>query len=178
MFWLLSRESVVMLMMPPNPDVSPHLKLERRYPPAAGLQQCCYAVTQLVSRLRSRNLERHDVWQHVFSYQGQPRGQKERLRPTFGVLLMWRTGCVGTANFRSHMPNVKIRQLASGPYGPPSLMVFTIADVRELNPERGRGAKGPLSYSRTTLARTNVFRRSPRETRGRLCGGTSLPHTW
>ena len=50
-------------------DVSPHLKRERAYPPAtyySSLQQCSYAVSQLVSRLRFRNLERHDVWRHIF----------------------------------------------------------------------------------------------------------------
>ena len=50
---------------PTHPDVPPHLKPERRYPPATGLQYS-YPVPQLVSRLRSRNLEGHDVWQRCF----------------------------------------------------------------------------------------------------------------
>ena len=41
------------------------LKPDRRNLAATtGLQRCSHAVPQLVPRLKSRNLERHDVWQH------------------------------------------------------------------------------------------------------------------
>ena len=53
------------------------------------------------------------------------------------------------------------------------MTVFTKADVRELNPERGREANGPLRERPLLLLGYMV---SPRETRGRFCGGTSLPH--
>ena len=48
-----------------QPDVSPHLTPDRQNLPCTRLQQCSCAVPRLVSRLRSRNLERHDVWQHI-----------------------------------------------------------------------------------------------------------------
>ena len=53
--------------------------------------------------------------------------------------------------------------------------VLTTAGVRALNkkPERGRGAKGPL---RERALLSLIYKVSPRETRGRFCGGTSLPH--
>ena len=47
-----------------------------------------------------------------------------------------------------------------------------MADIRELNPERGRGAK--VIFIRTTLALTNLQGLSSRDAR-ELCGGTSLP---
>ena len=52
-------------------------------------------------------------------------------------------------------------------------MVFILADVQERNPERCRGAKGPLP-ERPLLSL--IYKASPHETRGRFCGGTSLPY--
>ena len=81
-------------------------------------------------------------------------------------------GYVDTVNLQSHRP-ITIRQPTSGLRVPPSSMVFTMADVRELNPERGRGAKGP---PRERSLISLIYKVSPRKTRGRLCRGTSLPH--
>ena len=50
-FWVLTRGSVGIIF-----GVFPHMKPERRYPPAAGLQYSS-VVPQVVSRLGSRNLE-------------------------------------------------------------------------------------------------------------------------
>ena len=65
MFWLLTRESVV--RHPTLLDVSPHLKPERRYPPAAGLQ-CSDAVPLVVSQVGSRSLERRGFCYLMFSH--------------------------------------------------------------------------------------------------------------
>ena len=48
-----------------------------------------------------------------------------------------------------------------------------MADIRESKPERGRGAKGLLRERPLLSPIHNI---SPGETRGRFCGGTSLPH--
>ena len=54
--------------MPPDPPrCVPHLKPERRDPPAAG-RQYSHAVPQLVSRLGSCKLERHGFVSALFSY--------------------------------------------------------------------------------------------------------------
>ena len=65
-----------------------------------------------------------------------------------------------------HMPTMKMRQPTSGPWDLPSLMVFTaVADVREVSPERGRGAKC-LLLERPLLSL--IYRISPRDTGGGL----------
>ena len=57
--YLLYRESVI---VPPNlTQCVTAPQSERRYTPAM-IYSSTHAVPQLVTRLRSRNLERHDVW--------------------------------------------------------------------------------------------------------------------
>ena len=85
---------------------------------------------------------------------------------------MWRIVYVDTVNPRSHMPTMKRRQPTSGLRGPPSLMVFIIIDVREYT-ERSQGERVPYE-ERPFLSL--ICKISPCETRGRFCGGTSLPH--
>ena len=87
---------------------------------------------------------------------------------------MWRIGYVDTVNLRSRMPTTKRCQPTSGLRGPPSLTVFIMVDVREYKPRAQPGRKG--SSTRTTLLLSLIYKISPCETRGRFCGGTSLPH--
>ena len=91
------------------------------------------------------------------------------------VPVRWIRGYVDTVNLRSHMPTMKRHQPTSGQRGPPSLMIFIMVDVREYKPRTSQGAKGPLLTGERPLL-SLIYKISPCETRGRFCGGASLPH--
>ena len=52
-------------------------------------------------------------------------------------------------------------------------MVFIMVDVRKYKPRAQPGRKGPL---RERPLLSLIYKISPCATRGRFCGGTSLPH--